>query len=232
MAPKRQLEGAHASVADPAQSRQAAGTTKGISCRRRSGNSQGPPANRSPVAPVWWATRIPHRRYHPPHQPVEGGCNVRSGEGDGTVPYGINDRINESLPCSESNLFATWQPHVSVPRWKRPWAYASRACVAPPSSARPWCRHSSTEPSRPGCCGHASRRHRPAPSTGTKPSGTFERPSCGRSFSSFPTPANCDRWASSRCWTGRPRRWTAWTASPSLTGLVRERPSHISTSRS
>ena len=76
------------------------------------------------------------------------------------------------------------------------------------------------------------RPARPASSTGTKPSGISAFRSCGRCSSSFRTPAACDRSASSRCWTGPRRRWTAWTRPRSLPASTRVRRCPISTSRS
>ena len=88
-------------------------------------------------------------------------------------------------------------------------ACASRASAARPSSARAWCRRSSTACSLRGCCGRARPRRPRGRSTGTRQSGTCVRRCCGRSSSSYPTPVACNRSASSRCWTGRPRRSTA-----------------------
>ena len=47
-------------------------------------------------------------------------------------------------------------------RWRRPWACVSRASAARPSSARRWCRPSSTASSPPGCCGPGRPRRPPA----------------------------------------------------------------------
>ena len=51
-------------------------------------------------------------------------------------------------------------------------------------------------------------------------------------FQQLSDPDACSRSASSRCWTGRLRRWTAWSAGLSLTASARARPSRTSTSRS
>ena len=113
----------------------------------------------------------------------------------------------------------------SARRWKRPSASNSRATAAPHSSVRRWSKRSSTASSPHGCCGPDKHPRQSAHSIGARRSGICAPRCCGRCFSSSPTPAVCNRWASSRCSTGPPRRWTASTGTPSSTASTRARPS-------
>ena len=87
----------------------------------------------------------------------------------------------------------------------------------PHSSVRRWSKRSSTASSPHGCCGPDKHPRQSAHSIGARRSGICAPRCCGRCFSSSPTPAVCNRWVSSRCWTGPPRRWTASTGTPSST---------------
>ncbi|MCY3933433.1 MAG: hypothetical protein OXH70_17125 [Acidobacteria bacterium] len=64
--------------------------------------------------------------------------------------------------------------------------FGSRARGEGGSSARPWCRRSSTACFPPGCCGRGRRRRAAGVSTGGRPFGICVRPSCGRSSSNLP----------------------------------------------
>ena len=71
---------------------------------------------------------------------------------------------------------------------------SSRVSAARPSSARPWCRPSSTASSLHGCCGRGRRQRQLSDSTGAPPSGTCAPRCCGHCSSSFPTPAGSNLW--------------------------------------